>query len=82
MMCENCKNISNCKDKRDNPGFGGCTSGIPSNPIIKPCPFCGGNAILKEKYAIHCENSDCIVGSVAMIYRTKDLAIKAWNRRI
>lgn len=41
MKCEDCKNIENCKDKKNDQSFCGCVSGIPSNPIIKPCPFCG-----------------------------------------
>lgn len=49
---------------------------------LLPCPFCGSKAVIKGKYAIHCKNTSCIIGAVAMIYRTKELAIEAWNRRV
>lgn len=51
---------------------------------LKPCPFCGGKAILieleysKAKFA-KCENHCC---EQSLIYQTKAEAIEAWNRRV
>ena len=57
---------------------------------LKPCPFCGGtprivfNAKRKNTYgqevegtAIGCENCEA-----TMFYRSRRLAIEAWNRRV
>lgn len=84
MKCEDCKNISNCKDKRDNPSFYGCTSGVPDNPIIKPCPFCGSEAKFNERYrhSICCANRKCIISAPTMMYKNKDVAIEEWNKRV
>lgn len=49
---------------------------------LLPCPFCGSEAEIAGKYAIRCKNSNCIIGSVAMMYRTKKLAIEEWNKRV
>lgn len=47
--------------------------------ILKPCPFCGGEAIILDftKKFIRCE--DCMVET--NIYDTEAEAIEAWNRR-
>ena len=55
---------------------------------FEKCPFCGGNAILKETYIgqftsllahyVICE--DCEISTPA--YRIKEKAICAWNRRV
>lgn len=57
---------------------------------LKPCPFCGGEAILltcsrlyileqnKGRRAVFCVNDDC--GAV-MYGSTQREAIDAWNRR-
>lgn len=48
---------------------------------LKPCPFCGGEARVKSfphNYAVYCE----ICGATTQKYApTKEMAIKAWNRR-
>lgn len=57
---------------------------------LKPCPFCGGEAIIiheafrKNIYgvdvigtAIGCDNCNA-----QMFYRDKEEAIEAWNKRI
>jgi len=58
---------------------------------LKPCPFCGGEATLKDftgdeycpGYAVQCNNGDTrncgICGTP--IYAEKEQAIKAWNTR-
>lgn len=61
------------------------------NRELKPCPFCGGEAVLEpyesrkgyEAY-VQC-NSGCIVHMMTITYDTEEEAIeavtKAWNRR-
>lgn len=48
---------------------------------LKPCPFCGGEAELIDKYEgvfwIICKGCLCESGFV----KTKEEAINAWNRR-
>lgn len=57
---------------------------------LKPCPFCGGHAVLgkatmtivvdgKDKmgYFAYCLNCECRMPK----YRKKESAIEAWNRR-
>ena len=52
---------------------------------IKPCPFCGGKAILdwyifpKYEYVIRC--NVCSLEFGRYLGRNKEEAIKAWNRR-
>lgn len=51
---------------------------------LKPCPFCGGKAILVEfEYSketfVRCENRCC---EQCIIHQTKAEAIEAWNRRV
>lgn len=61
---------------------------------LKPCPFCGCNAVIsseqrhsrtKDKfYFAGCSNSNCIAKLLCMnrYYLTKEEAIEAWNRRV
>ena len=63
---------------------------------IKPCPFCGGKALLqidvryprpkcepKQAYEVVCQNFDCIIGYVDENYRlSKNKAIDLWNDRV
>ena len=57
---------------------------------LKPCPFCGGEAIIVNEAirenvygstikgtAIGCRNCEC-----HMFYRNRELAIEAWNKRV
>ena len=51
---------------------------------LKPCPFCGGEAVINpvfdlHVYFVHCKNCDCAIGR---FYRDKCDAIEAWNRRV
>ena len=61
---------------------------------LKPCPFCGGEAVIKTNpdipglngYQIGCESKPtqyvcpgCISGST--YYWNKEMAITSWNRR-
>ncbi len=52
--------------------------------ILKPCPFCGGKAILddcgdKRSYFVRCEK--CKVAQ-EHLYRAYRAAVTAWNRRV
>lgn len=59
---------------------------------LKPCPFCGGEAVIhtccelendnlafvyKDKFVIHC--FECHITTLP--FETKEEAIEAWNRR-
>ena len=53
---------------------------------LKPCPFCGGEAItLKNtfrQYGVGCNDNDCEVEpGIAPIFDYESEAIEAWNRR-
>ena len=59
---------------------------------LKPCPFCGGKAVLRHNYRgilqysfIQCENYECgICGkeyAIGAAYSADDFAIEFWNRR-
>ena len=46
---------------------------------LKPCPFCGGKAVIfKYFWSVRCE--DCLVET--SIFETKEEATEAWNRRV
>ena len=52
---------------------------------LKPCPFCGGNAIVRntgyDSFYVRCENDKCAVVSVTCNRNTSEEAIEAWNTR-
>ena len=56
---------------------------------LKPCPFCGGKAIISERYCPGISNNHYWVECIDKHrcceqhneYRTKARAIEAWNRR-
>lgn len=59
-------------------------------PGLKPCPFCGGEAMLINTFALGCESKSvhCIrckakVNNFSGVTedRSKQLAVEAWNRR-
>lgn len=55
---------------------------------LKPCPFCGGPAELREthrvptgyNYTPRCTVTSC-AGRLAQLWMNKEEAISAWNRR-
>lgn len=51
---------------------------------LKPCPFCGREAIIEEvKIANRCDYFiRCKCGVEHRLYKSKQNAIKMWNRRI
>lgn len=63
------------------------------NKELKPCPFCGGEAAMKEwkfytfggneakRYSVRCKNEDCIICHTTDVYHTKKQAIEKWNTR-
>ena len=60
---------------------------------LKPCPFCGCNAVfhvdsdiidglVEERYDVACDNDDCFISDGSDKYwGTKEAVISAWNRR-
>ena len=52
---------------------------------LKPCPFCGGKAEIKDGgdgcHKIECEN-DCIAGNNHLWRKNLDFLIEAWNTRV
>lgn len=55
---------------------------------LKPCPFCGGEAHIKEVvsacetlYTAGCSDSECMGYETWLLKPTKEEAIAAWNRR-
>ena len=63
---------------------------------LKPCPFCGGEPILKtdtryprtkcepkKAFEVVCQNHECIIGFVDERYfLSEKQAVEAWNRRV
>ena len=60
---------------------------IATKKELKPCPFCGGEAILQETGGFWCNvicdkcgaMTACIMNNCE--YSSKDKAIELWNRR-
>ena len=53
---------------------------------LKPCPFCGGAAVMqegtsKENYKACCGDLACIGSHIYKWHPTKEKAAEAWNRR-
>lgn len=52
---------------------------------LKPCPFCGGEAVMtysKKGFQVFCDNDDCILNLLEMIDKTTEHeATEAWNKR-
>jgi len=46
---------------------------------LKPCPFCGDEAELRESFGYYVTCTACLSGSD--VYDTEIEAIKAWNNR-
>ena len=54
---------------------------------LKPCPFCGGEAVLKRtnqcyaySYSVVCKDKFCRGRSIKPV-RSEHVAIEMWNRR-
>ena len=54
---------------------------------LKPCPFCGSEAIINykealEAYICECSNDDCPASyMIGNRYDTREEAIEVWNKR-
>lgn len=55
---------------------------------LKPCPFCGGKAVLKQipigqdfPYYVQCDNMKCLINSSTCCRATPEEAIEIWNHR-
>ena len=55
------------------------------NKELKPCPFCGGEALVKRNfygnYYIACNNENCLCVVFTIVFTRKSEAVNAWNRR-
>lgn len=64
---------------------------IKLSETIKPCPFCGGVAVLEEdvtvlgaRFSVGCANAgeaDCVGYQSLTTFGRRSDAVKAWNRR-
>lgn len=57
---------------------------MSNNRVLKPCPFCGGEAEIFEydgNFGVCCENAACIGNDLEARYSSEYYAIKGWNRR-
>lgn len=55
---------------------------------LKPCPFCGSEAVINHKqvlgtWIVECTNNSCPASyMIGMDYDTKLEAVDTWNRRV
>jgi len=58
---------------------------IMINEILRPCPFCGGEAVSwsphEDAYYIGCKN-DCIPSFHGIYNEKEEMVLKAWNTRV
>jgi Lar family restriction alleviation protein len=57
---------------------------MSNNRVLKPCPFCGGEAVLIDNgyfTDVSCKNFHCRGWADDLMFKTKEEAIEAWNRR-
>lgn len=60
-----------------------------SEQNLKPCPFCGGEAIVRkeryvtieEKWIVECNSPTCVCKPKTIVYPSQESAVNAWNRR-
>ena len=55
---------------------------------LKPCPFCGGAAIMREnknsyvpRFYVRCGNNDCQMLCATCNRETEEEAAEVWNQR-
>ena len=51
---------------------------------LKPCPFCGGGAVVIDNGCfvdVSCKNFHCRGWEDILMFKSKEEAIEAWNRR-
>jgi Lar family restriction alleviation protein len=51
---------------------------------LKPCPFCGGEAAVIDNGCfvdVSCKNFHCRGWADSLMFKSKEEAIEAWNRR-
>ena len=58
-------------------------------PDLKPCPFCGTNAVLfevytgnKPMYQVACGNDGCRIAPMTAYLSKRAVAVRDWNRRV
>ena len=64
------------------------TNDLQANSDLLFCPFCGGEAHIKEVvsaceklYTVSCSDSECMGYETWLLKPTVDEAVAAWNRR-
>lgn len=64
------------------------TNDLQANSDLLFCPFCGGEAHIKEvvsacekRYTVGCSDSECMGYETWLLKPTVDEAVAAWNRR-
>jgi hypothetical protein len=48
---------------------------------LKPCPFCGGRAVLHSRYVACIDTEECGAMKCTPRAHTKEETVAAWNRR-
>ena len=80
-ICSDCKNETSCSNKPL--ATTRCADYQEKmSEELKPCPFCGGNAILAEINGTDDYYVVCEVCCACTDFYPKEKAIKAWNSRV
>ena len=58
----------------------------PTSDELLPCPFCGGEAVVRrgnvsKLYYVRCSNIECAALPITDGFSTEGQAARAWNRR-
>lgn len=85
-FCVFCQKQKRCEECKYYPGEskGICDIFFAYGEALKPCPFCGGKAIIRnEDYAIFVECTKCYARSGQELdCNCKEELIERWNKRV